>query len=142
MKNIPFNKDGGPLTAEVTSGFAQPGSYRLKLWEKGLNQVVMEEQGNFINDDDDSYALPMPVDANDGRTLQALVILTIIEPKKYFVSLKVSQDGALLGSVEAPEAGTGETESHTLFFNLLATLHAEADPSVNGDATPPADGAS
>lgn len=130
MKTISFDKNGGPLVAEVTSGFAQPGSYRLQVWEKGLNQVVMKEQGNFINDDDDAFTLPAPVALNDGRIVQAFIILTIIDPPKYFVSLKISQDGQALGSVDVPEDGSGQTDSHTLFFNLIATLEAQADASV------------
>ena len=136
MKTIEFNKDGGPLVAEVTSGFAQPGSYQLQLWEAGLNQVVMSERGNFINDDDDAYAMPTPTESNDGRILQSFIILTILDPKQYFVSLKVSQDGQELDSVDVPEDGSGETDSHTLFFNLLATLKAKADQPVNGDDQP------
>ena len=118
METITFNKDGGSLVVEITSGFAQPGSYRLKLWETDRNQVVMKEQGNFINDDDDAYTLPPPTASNDGRLLQATVILTILDPKKYFISVTVSQDGQEVGAVKAE----GKTDEHSLFFNLMATL--------------------
>jgi hypothetical protein len=126
------------------SGFAQPGSYQLQLWEAGRNQVVMNQRGNFINDADDAYTLPDPVALHDGRILQTFIILTILDPQKYFVSLKVTQDGQVLGSVDVPAEGPGKTDSHTLFFNLMITLKAKVDEPgaaqpVNGGA-PPTDG--
>jgi hypothetical protein len=33
MKVARFDPAGGPLFATITSGFAQPGSYELLLWE-------------------------------------------------------------------------------------------------------------
>ena len=131
MKTITFNKEGGPLVAEVTSGYAQPGSYQLQLFEAGRNQVVMSEKGNFVNDAKDTYTLPSPTASNDGRLLQAFIILTILDPNKYLLTLKVSQDGQEVGSVVVPEGGPGESDSHSLFFNLMATLQAKADePAV------------
>ena len=122
MKTITFNKDGGPLTVEVTSGFAQPGSYHLQLWNMNPSQVVMMQRGDFTSDD--TFTLPSPTASNDGRVLQAFVLLTILKHKKYLVSLKISQDGQEVGTVDEPESGPGTTNSTSLFFNLVATLKA------------------
>jgi len=119
MQTITFNKEGGPIIAEVTSGFAQPGAYGLKLWEKGVNQVVMRQEGNFINDDDDAYPLPEPNELNDGRLIQSVVSLTILPPiNEYNVTLKISQDGKELGSVSV----SNKTSEQSVILNLFATL--------------------
>ena len=124
METITFNEEGGPLVAEVSSGFAQPGAYTLKLWEKGLNQVLMREEGNFINADDDHYTLPVPNELNDGRVIQSLFSLTILPVSglggdpQYNVVLTISQDGQELGSVSQSDS----TTAHTVIVNLFATL--------------------
>ena len=123
MQTITFNKEGGPIIAEVTSGFAQPGAYGLKLWEKGLNQVVMRQEGNFINADDDSYPLPEPNEHNDGRIIQSVFSLTILPPiTQYNVTLKISQDGKELGSVSVEK----QTSQPSVILNLFATLKQKA----------------
>lgn len=123
METITFNTEGGPLVAEVSSGFAQPGFYVLQLWNAGVNQVVMREQGNFINDDDDAYTLPTPNELNDGRVIQAVVTLTILPladsgDPQYNVTLTLSQDGAELGKVSV----SNTTTQHTVLVNVFATL--------------------
>ena len=118
MKTIEFNKDGGPLIAEVTAGFAQQGTYVLRLLEKDLSRKMLVS-GDFKNNDDDTYTLPSPASSNDGRILHCMIILTIFDPPKYHVSLKVFQDGLELDSVDDPEVGSGETDQERLLQNPI-----------------------
>ena len=122
MQTIMFNKKGGPIIADVTSGFAQLGAYELKLWENGKNQVVMRQEGNFINNAADAYPLPQPNELNDGRIIQSVVSLTILPPiTQYNVMLKILQDGKELVSVSV----ANQTSQPSVILNLFATLKQE-----------------
>ena len=102
-----FAPAGGAISARVSSGFAQPGSYTLFLWEANQNKIVMEREGNFLNSDDDEYPLPTPNAAHHGRHVQALVTVAITPPERHYaVALTVLQDGKLLAS--DPKTGVGE----------------------------------
>ncbi len=119
IKIIEFNENGGPIVAEVTSGFAQPGSYTLLVWEANENKVIMEKKGNFINPDDDAYNLPTPNDANDGRIVESIITVAITPSlEEYNVSLKISQDGQELGSENRTGTSSSTTETVDLFVQL------------------------
>jgi len=119
VQTIQFAKEGGPVVAEVTCGQAQEGSYNLLLWEAERNLIVKQYPGNFMNPDDDSYDLPTPNQANDGRILECLTTVVITPPiKKYAVSLTLSQDGRRLGVVKA----AGETDQPSQTVDLFAQL--------------------
>ena len=119
MQTIQFAKEGGPVVAEVTCGQAQEGSYNLLLWEADRNLIVKQYPGNFMNPDDDSYDLPTPNQANDGRILECLTTVVVTPPiKKYAVSLTLSQDGRRLGVVKA----AGETDQPSQTVDLFAQL--------------------
>jgi hypothetical protein len=122
MKTVKFNEDSGPIFAEIRCGYAQPGAYTLLLWEAGVNQVVMEKKGNFLNPDDDSYELPLPNELNHGRILDCLTTLVITPPiKDYQVDLKICQDGKILGV----ETGSGQSDAITVLIELFVKLEAE-----------------
>jgi hypothetical protein len=121
MNQARFNINGGPIIAEVRSGFAQPGSYGLLLWEADANVVVMERRGNFINSADDAYKLPTPNEHNDHRVLQCLVTLAITPPiKDYRAELIVSQDGNVLGGDSDAGSNASGVINTTLFVQLIA----------------------
>lgn len=122
MKIVKFKKDGGPIFAEVTCGYAQPGAYTLLLWEADENTIVMEKKGNFINADDDSYELPGPNEDNDGRILDCLSTVVITPPiKDYKIDLKVSQDNEALGK----ETASGQSDLPTVSVELFIKLEAK-----------------
>jgi len=122
IKVIKFKKSGGPIIAEISCGYAQPGAYTLYLWEANENKIVMKKKGNFINSDDDSYELPNPNEHNNGRILDCLSTVVITPPiKDYNVELKVSQDGNILGS----EAASGQSDSPSITVRLFVQLEAE-----------------
>ena len=103
----------------MTCGQAQEGSYNLLLWEADRNLIVKQYPGNFMNPDDDSYDLPTPNQANDGRILECLTTVVVTPPiKKYAVSLTLSQDGRRLGVVKA----AGETDQPSQTVDLFAQL--------------------
>ncbi len=119
MKTVRFNPSGGPLSAEVRSGHAQPGSYLLRLWAADDNTILLSKEGNFINTADDEYGLPDPPEANDRRIVQAFAVLALTPPVgDYSVDLVIHQDGAELGR----EAASGQSENTSLPVNLFLKL--------------------
>jgi hypothetical protein len=124
MTVVIFKKDGGPIVAEVKCGYAQPGAYKLFLWEANVNKVVMRKEGNFINPDDDSYQLPTPNQDNDARIVDCLATIVITPPiKDYQVDLRISQDGNDLGVVTA----SGQSDASTVIVELFVKLELESE---------------
>lgn len=123
MQIIRFDRHNGALRVEVRAGWANPGAYDLILWEADSNARVMEEAGNFLNTADDSYTLPGPASAQDGRIVEAFVTLTPVdEHGRYSASMRVSQGAQLLGDVSV----SGESSEHTVMLDLFARLEAIA----------------
>lgn len=114
-----FNPAGGPLSATITSGQAQPGSYELLLWEANSNKILMDERGNFLNADDDTFELPQPNSANDGRIVECIATAVITPPiTNYALRLSIQQDGVEIGfDVSADKAKT-PTVTADLFVQL------------------------
>ena len=124
MKTVLFDPGGEPLAAEVRCGFASPGSYVLRLWERDSNAKAMPDaEGNFINADDDVHALPEPVGQNNGRIVESFV--TISPPsgtKQFFASLRIIQGNRLLDEV----AVVGETDQPSVTVDLFVKLAQES----------------
>lgn len=119
MQTIEFNNEGGPIYVEVRCGYAQPGAYDLRLWEADVNEIVMKEEGNFINPDDDSYPLPIPNKKNNCRIVDCLATVTITPPiKDYQVDLRIHQDGSELGIETVSGQSDGPTVTVRLFMQL------------------------
>ena len=122
METAKYNKNGGAIFAEIKSGFAQPGSYSIFLWEANVNQVVERHEGNFINTDDDKYKLPEPIVENDGRIVDVGVTFILTPPiKDYFAELIITQDGNKIGGDQ--EQGT--TDERTKSLKLMVQLVQE-----------------
>lgn len=77
MKVARFDPHGPPLHAEVWCRPNRNGSYRIMLWAAGKNEVVEEHRGNFVNTDDDEYALADPPSKQDGRLVEAMIVVAI-----------------------------------------------------------------
>lgn len=77
MKTAKFTATGGRISAEVTCEPRRDGSYELRLWHRDLNKKIKEWGGNFWNTDDDKYDLPAPASVNNGRALQALIVIAV-----------------------------------------------------------------
>jgi hypothetical protein len=120
MQTVLFDGDGGPISAEVRCGFANPGSYVLRLWEKDSNKKAMSDiEGNFINADDDRHPLPVPALTNDGRIVETFV--TMSPPagtKQFFASLRIIQDNQLLADVSVSNV----TDQHSVTVDLFVKL--------------------
>ena len=123
MKVVLFDSNGGPVSAEVRSGFGNPGSYTLRLWERDSNAKAMEDVvGKFINAEDDEHDLPVPVAENDGRIVETFV--TISPPpgeKQFFASLRIIQDSRLLNETSVQ----GQTDQPSVTIDLFVKLAAE-----------------
>ena len=122
IEKVGYNRDGGPIVAEIKSGYAQPGSYGFLLWEANANRIVMEKKGNFINSDDDSYPLPTPNEANHERIAECVATVAITpDIKNYRIDLIVSQDGGELGRVFKEGESDGPTVMVDIFVQLEST---------------------
>lgn len=121
MNTATFNVTGGPVVAEVRSGFAQPGSYVLLLWEADANVVVSENPGNFINTADDAYPLPTPNQHNHRRIAECVSTVVITPPiNDYQVDLIISQDGQVIGGDSASGTNASGAVTVDLFVQLIA----------------------
>jgi len=119
MNVAKFNPTGGPITATVASGFAQPGSYTLFLWEAHANKIVLSARGNFINSDDDTYKLPLPNPQNQDRIVQAIDTVGITLPiRNYDLRLTIHQDGGDIGE----ETVTGQAKDPSVTADLFLRL--------------------
>ena len=127
MQTVLFNGDGGTISAEVRCGFANPGSYILRLWEKDSNDKAMPDvEGNFINADDDEHDLPDPASLNEGRIVETFVTMSPLPgTKQYFASLRIIQDNQLLADVSVSNA----TDQHSVTVDLFVKL----EPKPVGD---------
>jgi hypothetical protein len=122
METAKFKKNSGVISVEIKSGFAQPGSYSILLWEANTNQVLHKYEGNFINTDDDKFELPLPVADNDGRIIDAGVTFKITPPvSDYFAEIIVIQDGNKIGG----DQEQGKTDDQTKSLKLLVQLQQE-----------------
>ncbi len=121
LEKIKFKKEGGVISAEIRSGYTQPGSYTFILWEANANKIVMEKRGNFINSDDDSYPLPTLNATNHERIAECIATVAIIpDIKSYRIDLLISQDGDELGRVFKE----GESDGPTVMVDVFAQLEA------------------
>jgi hypothetical protein len=113
MDSVKFSKSGGPISVEVVSKNNKAGSYTFLLWEANVNLVVFKRKGNFINDADDKYELPLPVEMNNGRIIDFIV--TLITPpsfKNYDIEIIVTQDEKTIGFLR--DSGTSLTSTVTV----------------------------
>ena len=100
LHEIRFNRNGGPVTVEITFGYVQVGAYALVLWDKkGRGKRKL---GEGINTDQapDIYPLPRPNGENDGSILDCLATILGGNPgpdEHYRVDMIVYQDGAECG---------------------------------------------
>lgn len=121
MKTVSFDAGGGPLVAEVRSGFAQPGSYTILLWEADANLVVMRRDGNYINTADDAYPLPMPNPHNHGRIVECISTVVVTEPvTDYRIDLLILQDGQVIGG----DSASGSNASGAVTVDIFVQLQA------------------
>ena len=123
MSEFLFDPVGDRPNIAVFIGQAQVGSYDLRLWESGSNDIVMEESGNYRNPDDDRFDLPRPVADNNGRLVQcqfAIVSPDIKPGDTYYVALKFNQQGRNEQIVDEEGPVTGKS----LHPELIVTLKA------------------
>lgn len=120
METVRFKKSGGPITVNINCGYAQPGSYVLILWEANSNSVVFKKEGNFINDEDDVFVLPTPINKNDGRILDLGAKLMIIPSiTDYHVEINITQDGNTIGNLSQTGNSTGQFVTVQIFAQLM-----------------------
>lgn len=121
MKEVTFDPAGGPLEAEVSCQPRRDGSYALKLWAADDNTKLKQWDGNFMNPADDRYTLPGAAADQDGRILEAMVVVAVpggVGPAT--IVLTVSQDGVGLGQ----ESGSVPPNSPAGFVDLFIRLRA------------------
>jgi hypothetical protein len=117
-ETVLFHPDGGPVSVEIRSGYAQDGSYILTLWD--ANTVAERFEGNFLDPHDDTHRLKTKAAALEGRLLQARAEIGITPPiTRYAVIVTLFQDGLSLGSLTSSGEARGQI---TVAVNLFARL--------------------
>lgn len=124
LNQIKFKKDGGPLTVEISFGFAQVGAYNLVLWNAAGDDK--KELGEGVNTDlvPDTYVLPKPVKTNANKILDCVATIIAPNPKpmeKYRADMIVYQDGKECGR----EFDEGPLDRKSVSTRLAAQLVAK-----------------
>ncbi len=67
-KRISFDEDDGPISVDITSGYASIGSYQLARLKDGEYVQFAKDRPRRIDDEvPDSVIIPIPEDEIDGR---------------------------------------------------------------------------
>lgn len=125
-QTVHVNGAGGPVTVLMTAGNAAPGHYTLALLEHDAFTVV-KDFGivKFGSPASNTHALPGSAAENDGRFLQAVTSVGIVDANRdYAVFLDVIQDGQKVGTISdhGPDtSGTADTIESELDGALSAT---------------------
>lgn len=118
METARFNAAGGPIRIEITSGFAQPGTYQVFIWEANRNSNSQLGQGNFISSEDDVFQLSASP-AQDGRILHCIATVNPLgDGGQFAVTMDVEQDGARLASDTVAGQASLPTVTLQIFIQL------------------------
>jgi len=124
MKQFTFKSEGERLSINIQFGYAQIGSYILRLWEAGSNTVLMQRRGNNQNQEDDTYLLPLPTKHNDGRMIQCQTAVVAPDWKpgqRYSVRLIFRQGESEPQEYEV-SGPIGESHAHPELFAVLKAI--------------------
>ncbi|MGH7678522.1 MAG: hypothetical protein ACRENU_08665 [Gemmatimonadaceae bacterium] len=117
-----FALDGGPLSVVVENHHFNQALYDLTLLER--NEVDLAHRfprSALRRPGDNTHPLPGAPAKHNGRVLDCVVALGVLDPSKAFaVFMKVHQDGREIGRVAA--TGTATDVSHTV--ELILELQA------------------
>jgi hypothetical protein len=136
-QTLHFDPAGATLSVRMTAGQAAAGHYTLTLLEHD-GFTVVKDFGivKFGSPGSNTHALPSPASANDGRILQAVTSVGIMDSgRNYAVFLDLMQSGKKIGTVSDHGPDTGGT-SDTVESELDAVLsRAPAVMALNASAT-------
>lgn len=122
---VHFDPAAGPLTARVTCGQANTGSYGLTLLGPGAMSIVQQWKADFGSPAQNTHTLG-PASQQSGRVLDLIASVGFLDPSKaYAVFLTVSQDGKELGTVSDAGNGSGLTKLVELIV-MLSGVSADA----------------
>ena len=119
MKIAQFKSDGGPITAVIKGGYAQPAQFTLYLWDPSGENILQQMKGNLNSADGATFTLPLPNDDNDGRLIDVVITFTMIPPiNNYSGQVTVLQDNSEIGG----DSQSGITHNLTETIKLLVKL--------------------
>jgi len=124
LKQIPFQKSGGPITVEIAFGFAQVGAYNLVLWDATGNGKHQIGEGMNTDTIPDIYLLPQPNVQNEKRLLDCVATIIAPNPKpgeQYRVDMIVRQDGNECGRESDQDTIDGKSVSTRLAVQLVGS---------------------
>jgi hypothetical protein len=87
---------GGPLGVEVVIGNAQPGSYRLYLWDKGHRRYREFGAGVSTDNVPDTVTVPGTPRTLAGRVVEWNVLVSAGRGERLDVVVRLLQGGAAL----------------------------------------------
>jgi len=127
---VHFRPGGGPLSALLRSGFANPGSYGLTLLEPGAKTIVQQWTTDFGTTAQNTHVLGA-APSQHGRVVDVIASIGLLDASKsYSLFLTVMQDGKELGTVSDSDKGTGLTKLVELIIMLSAAPVAAATASA------------
>lgn len=105
---------GGPLGVEVTIGNAQPGSYRLYVWDKGRRRYREFGAGVSTDNSPDTVTVPGTPRALAGRVVEWNVLVSAGRGERLDVVVRLTQGGAPLPDGTFHYTGTLEKPSDSI----------------------------
>ncbi len=135
-QTIHVDRAGGPLSVLMTAGNAARGHYLLALLEHDAFTVV-KDFGivKFGSQAANTHALPGTAAENDGRFLQAVTSVGIVDQNRDFaVFMDVLQDGERVATISDHGPDTDGT-SDTVESELDAAISAVLATNLNASAS-------
>ncbi len=122
MKTIEFKQSRLPLKVRfVVENGVLAAAYTIRLSDKNSNRPIASWEGDNINTEDDTYTLPTPSEANDGRLIRLVVDFYGLDrsvSRKYKMGIKLYQGEEVIGESMA-EDDLAITTQNLLLFVLL-----------------------
>lgn len=124
MKEVLFDGNGPGLRICISFGFAQIGSYRLRVWNATDNGVALDKSGNNQNPADDCHDLELPALVNNGRLVQCELSIVSPDPQpgdQYSATLTFSQGTKKIDDIHE----SGPMNGNRVTPEFWATLKAK-----------------
>jgi hypothetical protein len=108
MKTATFNPKGGPITAEVSVGFAPEAAiYDLRIHSPKMLQFFVVAEGVNANEGPNTHVLPGTLAGKDQRVVRCLATIGELQVGDPFrVGLELFQDGKRIGKDAEEDTAT------------------------------------
>lgn len=121
METATYSLEGGPITAQVSVGFApQSVVYDLRVHSPKMQKFNVIAEGVDFDEGDNSHVLPGTLATKDQRVVRCLATVGGLEVgDPYLVRLELFQDDERIGADVREEKATDVAEFADLQIRLI-----------------------